>query len=605
VLEEMRIRSLGVISDAVLELDPGLTVVTGETGAGKTMVVTGLGLLLGARADAGAVRTGATQAVVEGRVVVDPAGAVARAAEDAGAELDEDVLLLARTVTSAGRSRAHAGGRAVPVGVLGELASELVTVHGQSDQLRLLQPARQRAALDRFAGHDELLAEHATHYHRLREVERELLDVTTHTRERAQEAERLRLVLQEIEALDPQPGEDHALREEDSRLAHADSLRTAAQQAHAALQGDTLDALDAGSGPDATSLVAEARHLVDSVRDLDPTLADLERRLSEIGYLLSDVAGDLASYAAGIEADPARLTAVQERRAALTALVRRVDGADGVADGVGDVDGVLAWARTAAARLLQLDDGEGTLGRLRAERDRLRGELGRLSAAVHASRADAGRRLADEVTAELAQLAMPQARVEVALTQREDASGIEVELPAAKGAGRTTTLAVHEHGVDEVELLLAPHSGAPLRPVARGASGGELSRVMLALEVVLAGADPVPTFVFDEVDAGVGGRAAVEIGRRLARLARSAQVIVVTHLPQVAAYADRHLVVVKADDGAVTESGVRTLDDADRVAELARMLAGQEESQTARAHAQELREAALADVAAASRPRPS
>ncbi|HEX3003450.1 MAG TPA: AAA family ATPase, partial [Angustibacter sp.] len=370
MLEEMRIRSLGVISDAVLELDPGLTVVTGETGAGKTMVVTGLGLLLGARADAGAVRTGADQAVVEGRVVVDPAGPVARAAEDAGAELDDDVLLLARTVTSAGRSRAHAGGRAVPVGVLGELASELVTVHGQSDQLRLLQPARQREALDRFAGHDDLLAEHASVYRQLRDVERELLDVTTHARERAEEAERLRLALQEVEALDPQPGEDHALREEDSRLAHADALRTAAQQAHAALQGDTLDALEAVAGADATSLVAEARHRVESARDLDPALADLERRLSEIGYLLSDVAGDLASYAAGIEADPARLTAVQERRAALTALVRRVEAEAGP-DEVTDVDGVLAWAQRAAARLLQLDDGEGTVGRLREERDRL------------------------------------------------------------------------------------------------------------------------------------------------------------------------------------------------------------------------------------------
>ncbi|HEX3003496.1 MAG TPA: DNA repair protein RecN, partial [Angustibacter sp.] len=335
----------------------------------------------------------------------------------------------------------------------------------------------------------------------------------------------------------------------------------------------------------------------------DPALADLERRLSEIGYLLSDVAGDLASYAAGIEADPARLTAVQERRAALTALVRRVESGAGPEE-VTDVDGVLAWAQRAAARLLQLDDGEGTVGRLREERDRLRGHLARLSTAVHVSRAEAGRRLAEQVTAELAQLAMPQARVEVALSQREDPEGLEVDLPDS-GERRPATLAVHEHGVDEVELLLAPHSGAPLRPVARGASGGELSRVMLALEVVLAGADPVPTFVFDEVDAGVGGRAAVEIGRRLARLARSAQVIVVTHLPQVAAYADRHLVVVKSDDGAVTESGVRSVDDTERVAELARMLAGQEESQTARAHAQELREAALADLAASSRPRPS
>jgi DNA repair protein RecN (Recombination protein N) len=590
VLEEMRIRALGVISDAVLELDPGLTVVTGETGAGKTMVVTGLGLLLGGRADAGAVRTGAAQAVVEGRVVIDPDGPVARAAADAGAELDEDVLLLARTVTAAGRSRAHAGGRSVPVGVLGELASELVTVHGQSDQLRLLQPARQREALDRFAGHEQLLEAHAHLYRELREVERELLDVTTHARERADEAERLRAGLAEVEALDPQPGEDHALRAEDGRLAHADALRNAAEQAHTALQGD---ALDPAPGADAAGLVAQARQLVESARELDPALGDLERRLGEVGYLLSDVAADLASYAAGIESDPVRLTAVQERRAALTALVRRyADGPDAAGRGGADVDGLLAWSRRAAARLLELDDDEGRVEQLRARRDGHRHELAAVSAQLHGSRVAAGHRLAELVSAELAQLAMPQARVEVALSQRDDPDGLAVELD-----GAPRVVAVAEHGVDDVELLLAPHSGAPLRAVARGASGGELSRVMLALEVVLAGADPVPTFVFDEVDAGVGGRAAVEIGRRLARLARAAQVIVVTHLPQVAAYADRHLVVVKSDDGAVTESGVRALDDDERVAELARMLAGQEESASARAHAQELRAAALDDVA--------
>ncbi len=578
----MRIRALGVISDAVLELDPGLTVVTGETGAGKTMVVTGLGLLLGGRADAGAVRTGASQAVVEGRVVIDPQGPVARAAEDAGAELDDDVLLLARTVTSAGRSRAHAGGRSVPVGVLAEIATELVTVHGQSDQLRLLQPARQREALDRFAGHDELLAQHASAHRRLRDVERELLDVTTHARERAEEADRLRAGLEEIEALAPQPGEDHQLRDEDSRLAHADALRGAAEQAHTALQGDALDPV---AGGDATSLVAEARRVVESACDLDPALSDVERRLGEIGYLLSDVAADLASYAAGIESDPVRLTAVQERRAALTTLVRRYgDGPD--------VDALLAWSQAAAGRLLELDDDEGRVEQLRAQRDELRRELGDLATRLHRSRSAAGERLAELVAGELAQLAMPQAQVRVALGQRDDPDGVEVDLD-----GGPRTVAVLEHGVDDVELLLAPHSGAPLRPVAKGASGGELSRVMLALEVVLAGADPVPTFVFDEVDAGVGGRAAVEIGRRLAVLARHAQVIVVTHLPQVAAYADRHLVVVKSDDGAVTESGVRALDDGDRVAELARMLAGQEDSETARAHALELRDAALADIA--------
>ncbi len=587
----MRIRGLGVITDAVLELHPGLTVVTGETGAGKTMVVTGLGLLLGARADSGAVRTGATQAVVEGRLVLDPAGSVARAAADAGAELDDDVLLLARTVTAAGRSRAHAGGRSVPVSVLAELASELVTVHGQSDQLRLLQPARQRDTLDRFAGHADLLAEHAAAYEALRSVERELHEVTTHARERAQEAEQLRRGLADIEAVDPQPREDQLLREEDGRLAHADGLRAAAEQAHAAVQADQL----AGDDPaDAISLVGAARRAIDPVREHDPALADVDSRLGEVGYLLSDIAADLASYAAGIESDPARLTVVQERRAALGGLVRAFghdQPADGDAAPVEGIDAVLAWAQRASARLLDLDDDEGRVRELTERREELRTALAGVAGRLHRSRLAAASRLGDLATAELAQLAMPHARLEVSVTQRPDEHGLDVDL--VDGVRR---VAVAVHGVDDVELLLSPHAGAPLRPVSKGASGGELSRVMLGLEVVLAGADPVPTFVFDEVDAGVGGRAAVEIGRRLAALARTAQVVVVTHLPQVAAYADRHLLVLKADDGAVTESGVRALDDDERVAELARMLAGQEDSGTARAHAQELRDAAAAET---------
>jgi DNA repair protein RecN (Recombination protein N) len=584
VLEEMRIRGLGVIADAVLELHPGLTVVTGETGAGKTMVVTGLGLLLGARADAGAVRTGASSALVEGRVVVDPDGPVARAARDAGGELDDDVLLVARSVSGSGRSRAHVGGRAVPVGVLGTLAAELVTVHGQSDQLRLLQPARQREALDRFAGHDELVSEVEAAHAELRDVEQRLREVVTRRRERAQEADLLRHGLEEVEAVDPQPGEDAALREEDARLGHADALRAAAELAHAALQSDDVDAT---GGADVTVLVAGARRALDAVRQHDPALASLDDRLAEIGYLLADVAADLASYAAGVDSDPARLAAVQERRAALASLTRKYGE---------DADAVLAWAQRASARLLELDDDDARVEALRADSDRLRARLADAAGRLSASRQTAAGRLGELVGAELAQLAMPHARLEVAVEQRNDADGVEVPLP-----GGPRRVAVGPHGADEVELRLAPHAGAPLRPVARGASGGELSRVMLALEVVLAGADPVPTFVFDEVDAGVGGRAAVEIGRRLAALARSAQVVVVTHLPQVAAYADRHLRVVKADDGSVTASDVALLDDEQRVRELARMLAGAEESGAAQAHAEELVEAARAHVAALSR----
>ena len=578
----MRIRDLGVIEDAVLELGPGLTVVTGETGAGKTMVVTGLGLLLGGRADVGAVRAGAPATVVEGRVLVEPDGRVAQAASEAGAELDDDVLLLARSVSAGGRSRAHVGGRSVPVGLLADLAGDLVTVHGQSDQLRLLLPARQRETLDLFAGHSELLAEYTGCWAELQRVRLKLEEVRTKARERAQEAHLLRLGLADVEAVAPQPGEDVELALLDERLAHADALRAAAEQAHAVLQSSVAD-LSGATEADAVSLVAAARHALDSVRGHDRTLAAIDERLAEIGYLVADAAADLASYAADVESDPVRLAGVQERRAALGALTRTYGP---------DVDAVLAWAARASDRLLELDDDDLLVDRLTADTQRLTAEVADLAGRLSRSRAEAAGRLGQLVSAELTHLAMPHATLEVALAQRDDDEGVQVEL-----TGGPRRVALSSTGADDVELTLRPHAGAPARPVARGASGGELSRVMLALEVVLAGADPVPTFVFDEVDAGVGGKAAVEIGRRLARLARSSQVLVVTHLPQVAAYADRHLLVTKADDGMVTVSGVQRLDDDGRLRELARMLAGLEQSDTALAHAEELLSTARKDVA--------
>jgi DNA repair protein RecN (Recombination protein N) len=582
VLEEMRIRDLGVIEDAVLELGPGLTVVTGETGAGKTMVVTGLGLLLGGRADVGAVRAGAHATVVEGRVLVEPDGRVARAASEAGAELDDDVLLLARSVSAGGRSRAHVGGRSVPVGLLADLAGDLVTVHGQSDQQRLLLPARQREMLDRFAGHAELLAEYTGCWAELQRVRLRLEEVRTKAQERAAEAHLLRLGLADVEAVAPQPGEDVELAQLDERLAHADALRAAAEQAHAVLQSSVSD-LSGANEADAVSLVAAARHALDAVRGHDRTLAAIDERLAEIGYLVADAAADLASYAADVESDPVRLAGVQERRAALGALTRTYGP---------DVDAVLAWAARASDRLLELDDDDLLVDRLTADTQKLTAEVADLAGRLSRSRAEAGGRLGQLVSAELTHLAMPHATLEVALAQRDDDEGVQVEL-----TGGSRRVALSSTGADDVELMLRPHAGAPARPVARGASGGELSRVMLALEVVLAGADPVPTFVFDEVDAGVGGKAAVEIGRRLARLARSSQVLVVTHLPQVAAYADRHLLVTKADDGMVTVSGVHRLDDDGRLRELARMLAGLEQSDTALAHAEELLGTARKDVA--------
>ncbi|MFI2212606.1 DNA repair protein RecN [Streptomyces sp. NPDC020141] len=574
VLEEMRIRSLGVIDDAVVELSPGFTAVTGETGAGKTMVVTSLGLLLGGRADPALVRIGAKSAVVEGRVGV-PAGApAALRAEEAGAELDDGTLLISRTVSAEGRSRAHLGGRSVPVGVLAELADDLVAVHGQTDQQGLLRPARQREALDRYAG-DAVTKPHTAYvaaYRGLRAVTAELAELTTRARERAQEADLLRFGLDEIAGVEPRAGEDVELAAEAERLGHAEALASAAALAHTALVGDPEDP----EGVDATTLVSGAGRALEAVRSHDPALAALADRTGEISILLADVAGELAGYADRLDADPRRLSAVEERRAALTALTRKY----------GDtIDSVLAWSGRGAARLAELDGDDGRIEELTAERDGLRAELAVLARTLTEVRTEAAARFAEAVTEELASLAMPHARVSFAVRQTEcdDDAGVEID-------GRT--VAYGPHGVDEVELLLAPHPGAPPRPIAKGASGGELSRVMLAVEVVFAGTDPVPTYLFDEVDAGVGGRAAVEIGRRLAKLAKTAQVVVVTHLPQVAAFADRQLLVEKTSDGSVTRSGVTVLEGEDRVRELSRMLAGQEDSQTARAHAEELLAAA-------------
>ncbi|WP_371581278.1 DNA repair protein RecN [Streptomyces sp. NBC_01314] len=579
VLEEMRIRSLGVIDDAVVELSPGFTAVTGETGAGKTMVVTSLGLLLGGRADPALVRIGAKSAVVEGRITVPEGAAAMVRAEEAGAELDDGALLISRTVSAEGRSRAHLGGRSVPVGVLAELADELVAVHGQTDQQGLLKQSRQRAALDRYAGDAVAvpLTKYGEAYRRLRAVAGELDEIVTRARERAQEADMLRYGLDEIAGVEPRAGEDVELAEEAERLGHAEALASAATAAHAALAGNPEDP----EGVDATTLVAGAHRALETVRSHDPALAALAERIGEIGILLGDVAGELAGYADDLDADPLRLSAVEERRAALNALTRKY-GQYGQ-----DTASVLSWAEEGAQRLTELDGDDERIDELTVERDALRAELGGLAQALTDAREEAAERFAAAVTAELASLAMPHARVSFEIRQSEDPVGVEV-------GGRT--VAYGPSGADEVELLLAPHPGAPPRPIAKGASGGELSRVMLAVEVVFAGTDPVPTYLFDEVDAGVGGKAAVEIGRRLARLARSAQVVVVTHLPQVAAFADRQLLVEKTSDGSVTRSGVKVLEGEDRVRELSRMLAGQEDSETARAHAEELLAAARADA---------
>ncbi|MGQ0630497.1 MAG: DNA repair protein RecN [Sporichthyaceae bacterium] len=577
MIEELAIRSLGVIEDAVLPLGPGLTVLTGETGAGKTMVMTALGLLLGGKADAALVRTGSAQLVVEARVRVDPEGLVATRAIEAGADLDSaddaDTLILARTVSPEGRSRAFVGGRAAPAALLAELGEDLVVAVGQHDQQRLLRPGRARETLDRFAGAAVLtpLVAYRRAYEDFTSVTATLHEIAVKARERAQEADLLAFGLAEIAAVDPQPGEDRALAAECERLTHAEGLGAGAATAHRALTGE--------DPTDALTLLGQARRAIDPLAAHDRVLADLGTRLAEASYVLADLAADLASYAGAVESDPARLATAQDRRAELGRLTRKYGAT---------VDEVLDWAVTAAARHGELCADADTAQDLTARQSALRHELTGLAAKISGARRKGAARLGRAITAELAGLAMPHARIEVALSDRESDDGLAI-------AGRTMNFG--RHGIDDVELLLSPHPGAPPRPIGRGASGGELSRIMLAVQVVFAGADPVPTFVFDEVDAGVGGKAAVEVGRRLARLARSSQVLVVTHLPQVAAFADAHLLVAKSDDGAVTRTGVTQLTGEDRVRELSRMLAGQEDSATARAHAQELLAAAGAPPA--------
>jgi DNA repair protein RecN (Recombination protein N) len=578
MLEEVRITGLGVIDEAVLELSAGFNVFTGETGAGKTMVVSGLGLLFGGRADPSRVRPGADRAVVEGRLRVEPGGNVARQVSDSGGDLDDDgsTLILVRSVSSEGRSRATAGGRSVPVSLLTYLADDLVAVHGQADQQQLLRPGRQRQALDQFSGPEfaRLLADYQRVYHRHQQVGAELAELTTMARERAREAGDLRRGVDEVQRAEPVEGEDIELMAEEERLANADALHAAATTAHQALVGDPASG-DYDTS-DVTGLLATARAALEGAAHHDAQLAGLAGRVSEAAYLLADVAAELASYIESVEADPVRLAAVQQRRAELTRLIRNYGaGVPGGPPG-GDLAAVLAWAKSAGARLAELDNDEDKISVLQEEEAGLAASVADLAGQLTAARTRTAGRFAEQVTAELTALAMPHARIVVAVTQ-------------APGFG--------PHGGDEVEIRMAAHPGAPAVPLNKGASGGELSRVMLAIEVVFAGADPVPTFVFDEVDAGVGGKAAVEIGRRLARLARLAQVIVVTHLPQVAAFADTHLVVEKTSDGSVVHSGISKLDDDGRVRELSRMLAGLEDSEFGRAHAGELLAAAAAERA--------
>ncbi|WP_336652188.1 MULTISPECIES: DNA repair protein RecN [unclassified Leucobacter] len=556
MIEELHIRDLGVIADATLPLGPGFTAITGETGAGKTMVVSALGLLMGERSDAGAVRSGASQARVGGIVRTSDA-AVAEIVDDLGGDLEDDELVLSRTVSAEGRSRASVGGTSAPVGSLARLAERLFAVHGQSEQLRLRSASAQRDTLDRFGGDPlaQTLREYRSAHRERQALSAQVSELTAARDERAAEAVRLRTELEEIAAVDPQAGEEQELVQRIDLLSNVEALRAATSTAHEALATDSDDPMSR----DASTLVDEAVREVERVAGHDHRLEAVLETLRSASFQLADAARELAAYAADLDQEgPGELAQANDRLAALNGLFRAY-GTDSAA--------VVAYAADAASRLTELDGDDERIDELTARLAQLDEQERSLAARLTELRTDAAERLAALVTVELRQLALPDAEFVVRVTPLD-----------ALGAS----------GGDEVQLLLAPHPGAQPRPIAKSASGGELSRVMLALEVVVAGVDPVPTFVFDEVDAGVGGAAAIEIGRRLARLARSSQVIVVTHLAQVAAFANNHLQVVKDSSGGFTESSCRRLDGEERLAEMARLLSGLSDSGSALEHAAEL-----------------
>ena len=563
MIEQIRIRDLGVISDAQLDLGPGLTVITGETGAGKTMVLNALSLLLGSRSDSSSIRKGQDHAFVEGRWLL-PKDALDRITSS-GIEVEDQELILSRSVSSEGRSKAVVSGRSVPVGILSEIGEHLVVVHGQSDQTRLKSAAAQREALDQFAGSDlEVLAtQYAEVFASWKQVAVSLEQLRAESASRAREADAIRAAVEELTKLDPKPGEDTELAEQATKLTHLEELRIAAAKAHEELSSESFD-----EGRDAITLIGKARRALEQVSDHDPELSKYASELKEIGFSLNETAASISGYIASLDSDGAQeLEAIQLRRAELTTAMRKYGPS---------LDEVITYLDTSGARLLELDSSDEAIEKLSSEERELAKKSHELAEKMSAIRSKAASELSVAVTSELAALAMNGASLDVQVARLPELASF---------------------GCDQVSLLLSAYPGAEPRPIGKGASGGELSRIMLAIEVVLAKSELAPTFIFDEVDAGVGGAAATEVGRRLAMLAKNAQVIVVTHLPQVAAFASRHLRVLKSSSAEYTATDVVALEGEQIVEELARMLSGLSESESGKSHAKELLDLAQSALA--------
>jgi len=552
LIEEISIRDLGVIADAKLQFGPGLTVLTGETGAGKTMVLTALGLLLGERSDTSAIRQGQDQTFVEGRWLIPNHANAKQLVAEAGGVIEDGQLLVNRIVSRDGRSRSAIGGASAPVNILASLGEQLVAVHGQSDQIRLKSAIAQREALDQFSGVAALLAKYRDAFESWKALEHRLTELRNASASKAAEIEQLKSATEELERLNAQPGEDSLLAEKAQRLTHSEELRIAAAEAHELISSENEQT-------DAIGLVGKARRVLEAAAVNDPELGKLAETLRELGFQLGESAATLSGYLASSESGGAEeLDRVQQRRAELTSAMKKYGPT---------LDDVLAYFETASKRLLDLDSSDEQIGAMETELEQLFEQVKDLAGQVTAVRKHAALRLEAAVTEELKTLAMGGATLVVSVVEGTD---------------------YQAHGVDQVSIQLAAYPGAEPRPIGKGASGGELSRIMLAIEVVLARTEQALTFIFDEVDAGVGGAAATEVGRRLAQLAKVAQVIVVTHLGQVAAFANQHLRVMKTVGEQYTASDVVSLSGEERVEEIARMLSGLAQSDTAKASAREL-----------------
>ena len=562
-LEEISIRNLGIIDTSSLELSKGLNVLTGETGAGKTMILTALSLLLGAKSDSSLVRHGSERLVTSATFSI-PQSLVAQI-HDLGGLVEDGSLILTRSVSSDGKSKATASGATVNASTLGEITEPLIAIHGQSANTQIVKSVRQRELLDLFAGTNlqTVLAEYQEIYSTYNEMKAKLKALVTNASARDSQIADLELLTKQWNTLKPTRNEFASVDDEIRKLASVEDLRIAGSGASAAIGEE-----DAG----VLTVLGQARKFLEAAKGKDQALDEIAANVAESFFLIDDAHAALISYLASLEADPSRLDFLQERKSALVAFVKKWGGSGTVDDEMAEI---AIRVKSAKEMIADLHGGQDRIAELESEIKVVKGKLLTSAKKVSAARVAAAGKLSDAVSAEIAGLSMPHTRFYS-----------DVISPDYEGSLKESDFTIT--GCDEILMSIQAHKDGPKVALGKGASGGEMSRIMLALEVVIAASAPVGTYIFDEVDAGVGGKAAIEVGRRLHALSQNAQVIVVTHLPQVAAWADRHFVVAKDSDGQIVQSGVSQLDEKARVSEIARMLAGLDESVSAQEHAAEL-----------------